>query len=415
VVSDPLANRILYFKKPTGADFLSGSSATTVFGQPDFNSATSTLLSGPHLLALDAGDQLYVADTGHNRIAILPDVPTAGDNPPVTFSITNVSSPFGVAVDKVTGEIWVTNTIGNQLLRYPKFQQVINNPTPTASIGVAEPLAVTLDPFGDPVVAEGINRVAFYYPAIDFNNSGNAANYFVRFAPGMLASLFPFPNSRFGDKTVNFNSLANPLPIPTTLGDVQVLVAGVPAPVLYASPGQINFQVPGATPVGGLQEIQVLRASTGEVLASWLFRIDAVSPALFTVDSSGNGQIAALNQDGTVNNGAHPAKAGSFVTLFGTGQGVVSGMPPDGHPTPTKGLLSASSAVKVFINSDFVPQGDIEFSGLAPGLVGVWQINVKVPANVPPGDVPVFVDLEGINSVLDPNGVRRTTTIRVKP
>jgi hypothetical protein len=47
--------------------------------------------------------------------------------------------------------------------------------------------------------------------------------------------------------------------------------------------------------------------------------------------------------------------------------------------------------------------------------VGVWQINVKVPANVPPGDVPVFVDLEGINSVLDPNGIRRVTTIRVTP
>jgi uncharacterized protein (TIGR03437 family) len=255
----------------------------------------------------------------------------------------------------------------------------------------------------------------FYFPAFDFNGSGNAANFFGRFAPGMLATIFSFSNSRFGDKTANFNSLPKPLPIPTTLGDVEVLVAGVPAPVLYASPTQINFQLPSATPVGGFQEIQVVRASTGQVLASWLFRIDAVSPALFTVDSSGNGQIAALNQDGTLNNGVHPAKAGTFVTLFGTGQGVVNGMPPDGHPTPTSPLLPTSPALKVFINSDFVPQGDIEFSGLAPGLVGVWQINVKVPANVPPGDVPVFVDLAGINSVLDSNGNRRTTTIRVTP
>jgi uncharacterized protein (TIGR03437 family) len=90
-------------------------------------------------------------------------------------------------------------------------------------------------------------------------------------------------------------------------------------------------------------------------------------------------------------------------------------MPPDGQPTPKTGLLSTSSDIKVFINSDFVPQGDIEFSGLAPGFVGVWQINVKVPANVPPGPVPVFVDLEGINSVLDANGVHRSTTIRVTP
>jgi uncharacterized protein (TIGR03437 family) len=158
-----------------------------------------------------------------------------------------------------------------------------------------------------------------------------------------------------------------------------------------------------------------VRASTGEVIASWLFRINAVSPALFTVDSSGSGQIAALNQDGSVNNGTHPAKAGSYITFFGTGQGVVKGMPADGHPTPASPLLSANPDIKVFVNSDFVPQSSIQFSGLAPGLVGVWQINVKIPANVPPGDVPVFVDLEGINSVLDPSGLRRRTTIRVTP
>jgi len=411
VVSDPLANRILYFRKPVGADFVSGSVATNVFGQADFNSTTSTLLAGPHHIAVDANDQLYVADTGNNRIAVLPNVPTAGNNPPVTFSITGMSNPVAVWVNQASGEIWVANTNGNQLLRYPKFQQTINNPTPSASIGVAGPVAVTLDPFGNPVVGEGINRVSFYFPAIDFNNSGNSANYFGIFAPDMLTTIFAFPNGQFGTETASFNSL----PIPAVVGDVQVLVAGVPAPILYASPSQINFQMPGATPVGGYEEIQVVRASTGAVLASWLFQIEAESPALFTVDGSGNGQIVALNQDGTMNNGSNPAKAGSYVTLFGTGQGVVKGMPPDGHPAPASPLLPANPALKVFINSDFVPQGDIEFSGLAPGFVGLWQINVKVPANVPPGDVPVFLDLNGINSVLDAYGNRRTTTIRVTP
>jgi len=411
VVSDPLANRILYFRKPVGADFISGSAATNVFGQLDFNSTTSTQLAGPHHIAVDPSDQLYVADTGNNRIAVLPSVPTAGNNPPVTFSITGLSNPVAVRVDQNTEEIWVANTNGNQLLRYPKFQQTINNPTPTATIGVAGPVAVTLDPFGNPVVGEGINRVSFYFPAIDFETSGNSASYFGIFAPDMLATIFSFANSTFGSETAGFSSL----PVPATLGDIQVLVAGVAAPILYASPSQINFQMPGATPVGGYEEIQVVRASTGAVLASWLFQIEAESPALFTVDGSGNGQVVALNQDGSLNNSGHPAKASSYVTLFGTGQGVVAGMPPDGHPAPSSPLLPANPALKVFINSDFVPQGDIEFSGLAPGFVGLWQINVKVPANVPPGDVPVFLDLNGINSVLDANGNRRTTTIAVTP
>ena len=94
VVSDTLANRILYFQKTASGDFQTGESATSVFGQPDFGSSLPTVLAGPHLIATDASDQLYVADTGNNRIAALPSVPTAGDNPPVLFSIPQLSSPY---------------------------------------------------------------------------------------------------------------------------------------------------------------------------------------------------------------------------------------------------------------------------------------------------------------------------------
>jgi uncharacterized protein (TIGR03437 family) len=269
------------------------------------------------------------------------------------------------------------------------------------------------------VIAEGgANRVAFYYPAIDYTTSaggvpgqlsGNAANFFGRFAPAMLATIFSFPSAPFGGATASFSGV----PIATTLGDVQVLVGGTPAPLLYVSPSQINFQVPGATPVGGLEEFQVARVSTGQVLASWLFQIDAESPGLFTVDGSGSGQVAALNQDGSMNNGANPAKAGSILTLYGTGQGSISGMSADGQPA--QGIVDTPETPQVFINSGFIPSGDVQFSGLAPGFVGLWQINVKVPSNAPPGDVTVFLIYGGVNSVLDPNGIRRSTTIRTTP
>jgi uncharacterized protein (TIGR03437 family) len=260
--------------------------------------------------------------------------------------------------------------------------------------------------------------VGFYFPAIDFTTSaggvpgqlsGNSANFFGRFAPGMLATIFSFPSAPFGGETASFTST----PISSALGDVRVSVGGVPAPLLYVSPGQINFQVPGATPVGGLAEIQVARVSTEQVLASWLFQIDAQSPGLFTVDGSGSGQLAVLNQDGTLNNGANPAKAGSVVTLYGTGQGGLSGTPADGQGA--QGLVATAENPQVFINSGFVPATDVLWSGLAPGFAGLWQINVKVPADVPPGDVNVFVIYGGVNSILDPNGIRRTTTIRTEP
>ena len=115
VASDPLANRVLYFEK-AGSDFQSGESASSVFGQPDFNSSLPSVLAGPHQISLDSSDQLYVADTGNNRIAVLPSVPTAGNNPPVLFSIAGLSNPYGVFVDPGTGGIWVANTGGNQVL-----------------------------------------------------------------------------------------------------------------------------------------------------------------------------------------------------------------------------------------------------------------------------------------------------------
>jgi uncharacterized protein (TIGR03437 family) len=165
--------------------------------------------------------------------------------------------------------------------------------------------------------------------------------------------------------------------------------------------------------VSGYQEIDVSQVSTGQVFASWLFRIDAESPGLFTVDGSGSGQIAAVNEDGTLNNDAHPAKAGSVVTLYATGQGLISGMPADG--AAAQAILPTPETPQVFINSGYVSPGDVMYSGLAPGFTGLWQINVKVPSNVPPGDVIVFIVYNGINSILDPNGIRRLTTIATTP
>jgi len=420
VVSDPVANRILHFKKPSGGDFKSGDPAANVFGQKDFNSTGTSVFNNPRGLAIDPDDQLYVADTFNNRVAILPNVTIAGDNPPVLFSIPQLSSPVSVAVNQATREVWVTNTNLSQTVRYPNFQTILSNPTPSAVLNnTFAAVSVALDPFGNPVIAEALtNRISFFYPAIDFTSSaggvagrfsGNGANYLARFAPGMIASIFAFPNSHFGDQTATYSNLP-----PTTLGDVQVTVAGIPAPLFYVSPSQINLQIPAATPTGGLQEIQVIRASTSQVLASFLFRIDIASPGLFTATSSGVGQISAINaDDNSINGSTHPCKAGSIISLYGTGPGLLTSQPPDGQPAT--GAVNTVLKPQVIINGTILPDSDVSYSGAAPGYVGLWQINAKVPTNAPPGDVRVVVTYAGFPSNQDSSGNLRVTTIRVNP
>lgn len=421
VSSDASFNRILFFRKPTGGDFTNGQSATFVFGQPNFGPASENTLNSPRQISMDPDDRLYVADSGNNRIVVYRNVPTAGNDPTPTFSLTGLSTPTGVIVDQQTNEIWVADSGSNRALRYPKFDTLVLNPTSNVSVGSFGPLSIAVDPNGNPVVAEALtNRISFFYQAIDATGSaggvsgrfsGNAANYFQLFAPGMLASIFSRPSAHFGLQVAS----ASGSPWPTKLADVQVLVNGTPAPLFYVSQSQINFQVPSNAPVGSLVEFQVLNPANSQIWASGLFKINPVSPGLFTADSSGSGQLLALNQDGSLNSALKPAKAGSIIQFFGTGAGVISGGPADG--VVATGAVPTDQKPDVYINATKLDAADVTYSGLAPGLIGVWQINAKVPATVPTPDqaVPVALIYQGINSRADQFGNGRITTIRTTP
>jgi uncharacterized protein (TIGR03437 family) len=138
-----------------------------------------------------------------------------------------------------------------------------------------------------------------------------------------------------------------------------------------------------------------------------------VAPAFFTTSGDGRGQIAAINQDGTINSPANPAARGSVITLFGTGQGVVPNHPADG--APAQGVLPTTGILRVVIGTDFVSDEDILYSGLAPTLISVWQVNVRIPERVAPSNqVIVAATLDSIPTNQDAAGQRITTTIAVK-
>jgi uncharacterized protein (TIGR03437 family) len=105
-------------------------------------------------------------------------------------------------------------------------------------------------------------------------------------------------------------------PVPTTLGDVEVLVNGVAAPLYIVYPGQINFIVPNEAPNLGNADLEVVQVSTGQVLGAAQVPMNSVAPGAFPYPGGQTGATvyaAAINQDGTINSASNPATRGSSI------------------------------------------------------------------------------------------------------
>jgi uncharacterized protein (TIGR03437 family) len=402
LASDQVHNRILVFQSVNGV-FQSGQAAAKVIGQPDFHSsaAGSDLLSfsSPHHIAVDTSSLVYVADTGNNRVLIFNSADKLPvQHPTAVWPITGLSAPEGVYVSPQTGEIWVADTNNGQALRYPNYDSLVTGAASSFSLRIpGYSLALAQDQFGALAVADSTNRVAFYFPRLAMQNAANFLDASIHgLAPGMWASIYPYAGQLTNGQSANSGGQ---IPFPTTLVDTEVLFNGVAAPMSYVAPGQINFYIPMGAPTNVLADVQVVRQSTGQVLGATYLPMNTVAPALFIdLKSSGTSRQALVinHDDGTVNSSTNPAKRGSYVELYGTGQGFIAGAPgtpgspyPDGTPTPFSPLFWTADTPRVFLGAAYLGDtgslqgpGGIQFSGLAPGLVGVWQINIQIPPNV---------------------------------
>jgi uncharacterized protein (TIGR03437 family) len=124
--------------------------------------------------------------------------------------------------------------------------------------------------------------------------------------------------------------------------------------------------------------------------------VSKASPALFTANSTGSGQGAILNEDGSVNSTSNPAPAGSIVVLFGTGEGQT-------NPPGLDGLISSSTFPKPLLAVGVRIGGvdaDVLYAGAAPSLVaGVVQVNARIPEAVSGSSVvPVQISVGGVQS-----------------
>jgi len=309
-----------------------------------------------HGIALDSVGDVYL--TGTSSSAQFPSLP----------GVPNLGADFVLRLD-------ASGSQAQSLVRLPTG--TINGPPAFDASGNL--LLVS----GQVAVLQLPANLAVSPPAVV--GFGNAASLAVNLGlyPGALVSLFGFDLAPVAQSAV----LDASGKFPTSLGGVRVLMNGIPAPLLYVGPNQINLQVPfelaqyyGNVPV----PLQVMLPS-GTLAMQF-----AQSQSVGLFMSGGGPSAAALNQDGTVNSSANPAAPGSIVALFGTGASWPSGL-ADGVLAPGAASLSQVLNQLQVVDASGV-EASILYAGAAPGLIdGVFQLNVQVPV----GETnPVFLTLK---------------------
>jgi trimeric autotransporter adhesin len=378
---------------------VAGNGAQGVAG--DGGPATSAQLSLPVGVALDAAGNLYIADKGNNRVRMVSAGGTIstfagsatyalGDGGPATGA--QLSAPASVALD-AAGNVYISDTGHNRI-------RVVSGGTINTLAGTG---VCCYEGDGGPASASQLN--APWGLLVDSSgrllvaDSGNNAVRLIQMAPGGgLPTIAAIANGASnqtgaiagGEIVVVYGSGLGPAqlvaasgsgPQPQQLNGVTVLVNGTPATLLYVSAGQLSAIVPtGVTGANADMVVQYQSLSSAPVAVPLI----TASPALFTANSSGSGQALAVNADNSSNGASHPAAQGSVLTLYVNGilsqflAGALS-VTIEGQQATVVSATAASGAPGVTTVQVQVPYG-IQAAAAAP--VTVQEGNASSPAGV---------------------------------
>ena len=345
----------------TGSD--SGACGYSGDGGP----AASALLNHPSGLALDAAGNLYIADTFNQRIR---------------------------RVSAATGTI--TTLAGN------KFSGYTGDGGSSASAELSFPLSVLVDPHGNIYVSDTQNQVIRLMtaapPAISGVITSSGFGGFTSIAPGAFIEIY---GSNLAADSLNWSNAFNGVNAPTSLAGTTVTIGGQPAFIAYDSPGQVNALVPSNVGTGQQQITVTTAIGTSN---SYTVNVNPTAAGLLApayLNIGGAQYVGALFPDyqtfvappGAISGYAsRRAKPGDVIVIYGIGFGPVTPNIPAGQIVP--GNTALTLPFQIFFGS---AQATLQYAGLAPSLVGVYQFNVVVP-NIPPSDaVPVTFTLGGVN------------------
>jgi uncharacterized protein (TIGR03437 family) len=205
-------------------------------------------------------------------------------------------------------------------------------------------------------------------------NAASYAPFTSGIAPGELITLY-------GTGLANSTVIAPAIPFPASLGDVQVSIGGVNAPIYYVSPTQVSVIVPYEA-TSSIVPIQI--TNNGNQSNVVTVYTNQTSAGVFSQSQNGIGVGAALHQDGiTLVTPSNPAQPGETVSVYLTGLGAVNPSVSDGAPGPSSPLSYASNTITADIGG---VTATVAYAGLAPGFAGLYQVNLTIPTGLTAGE-----------------------------
>jgi uncharacterized protein (TIGR03437 family) len=180
---------------------------------------------------------------------------------------------------------------------------------------------------------------------------------------------------------------ASIIPLERNLGGTSVRIGNILAPLYFVSPGQINAQVPVEVAPG--ETVSVVVNAAGRLTTPQLYQISPAQPGIFS-----NVVAAILDSDSNLVTTENPARIGEVIQIYSSGLGRTEPLVASGDGSPNFTDVEIDVAVTI----GGIPT-NAHYQGLAPGYVGLYQVNVIVPLGVTPGlAVPVVISQGGVPS-----------------
>ena len=194
-------------------------------------------------------------------------------------------------------------------------------------------------------------------------------------APGTIVQIY-------GQNLASQITQPGTLPLPTVANGTSVIIGGLPAPLFYVSPNQVNAQIPFELQAN--QQYQIIAQANGAITTPDTIQLSAATPGIAVF----NGTILAQHSDGSLVSQTAPAKSGEYLVAYLLGLGLVDQPVTDGGPAPSSTLAQPLIPPVFTINGAPYP---LLFAGLTPGLVGLYQMNFQVPAGLPAGNLTLVI------------------------